>query len=63
MDLIFTGKRGELPEEDSVDYDILAACSSPSDWEGVLDLTADEFEEAITRLKQLGWGFEWISVQ
>lgn len=60
MDLIFTGERGEIPDEDSVDYDVLLACSSPEGWEGVIDVTADEFEGAITRLKQLGWGFELV---
>ena len=58
-DLVFTGKRGKTPDEDSVEYLILRACCSESVWPDVLVLKPEDFERAIDRLKQMGWGFEW----
>lgn len=63
MDLIFNGRHGQPPDEDSVEYDVLEACTTTEAWPTVLDLPAEEFEDAINRLQRLGWGFEWIAVQ
>lgn len=63
MDLIFTGRTGRLPPEDSVERMVLEACADPGTWPRLKRLEPGDFEWAIDQLRKLGWGFEWGALQ
>ena len=63
MDLIFNGQQGRLPAQESVERLVLEACSDRRAWPRLKRLEPGDFEWAIDRLRALGWGFEWVSLQ
>ena len=65
MDLRFDGTRGQTPDEDSLEYMLLQACSVEDRklWRELKKARYLELERAINRLRRLGWGFEWITWQ
>jgi len=60
-DLIFNGQRGALPDEDSTEYRVLAACCDERAWPRQ-GFGMTEFEMAIERLRLMGWGFDWVTL-
>jgi hypothetical protein len=63
MDLIFTGKQGRTPSRGSVERLVLEACADPRAWPRLKRLEPGDFEWAIGRLRKMGWGFEWVTLQ
>jgi hypothetical protein len=59
--LVFTGEQGKFPEQDSIEFLVLAACTSEMVWPDLV-LEEGDFERAIDKLKALGWGFEWVEI-
>ncbi len=63
MDLVFDGKSGVLPAPDTVEFAVLQACADRRAWPYMKRLERGDFERAIDRLRDLGWGFQWVSLQ
>ena len=63
-DLVFNGACGRTPDEDSIEYAVLAACCTRRAWPYMaLVAQRGDFERAIDALRELGWGFEWVTLQ
>ena len=61
-DLYFDGSVGDYPPTDSVEWKVLAACADVGAWKPVLVLAREDFETAINKLRDLGWGFQWVTL-
>lgn len=62
-DLHFDGRVGVDPEPESVEWIVLAACADRRGWPEIRRLVRGQFEDAIERLREMGWGFEWVTRQ
>lgn len=63
MNLHFNGAVGAVPDPESSEWIVLEACADEKAWPRIKRLARGEFEDAIDRLRNMGWGFEWISLQ
>lgn len=63
MDLVFDGRTGRMPPPDSVEFMVLEACADRRAWGGLKALEPGDFERAIERLRGMGWGFAWATLQ
>lgn len=61
MDLRFDGRVGEIPEPETLEFMVLAACADRKAWP-LMNLKVGDFERAIAALQRMGWGFQWITL-
>lgn len=64
MDLVFEPSIGRYPEAGSLEEDLLIGCCVEDAllWERLAKTPMHELEEAVRRLRQLGWRFHLTTV-
>lgn len=61
-DLVYRGGVGIQPDPGSTEEVLLHACAAENKalWDELCKVPHRELENAVHRLRCLGWGFEWI---
>lgn len=62
--LFFNGRTGYLPDPGTLEFTFLQGCTDESEdvWESLSKCSAWEIEDVVRRLREMGWGFEWVTL-
>lgn len=63
--LFFNGRTGYLPEPGTLESIFLEGCTNENEdiWNYLSKCPAWEIEAVVKHLREMGWGFEWVTLQ